>query len=99
MLSKQGYGDIESNIHTTGTEIDIAAKDNVSGNKIYLEAKAHRKPIDTPTLKKFITTANNDVERGVIDHAIFWSLSGINSTARHYFDNELVLNSKKHNFN
>ena len=96
VLSKQGYGDIESNIHTTGTEIDIAAKDNVSGNKIYLEAKAHRKPIDTPTLKKFITTANNDVERGVIDHAIFWSLSGINSTARHYFDNELVLNSKKH---
>ena len=46
-LSKQGYGDIESNIHTTGTEIDIEAKDNVSGSKIYLEAKAHRKPIDT----------------------------------------------------
>ena len=39
VLSKQGYGNIETNIHATGTEIDIEATDNVTGNKIRVEAK------------------------------------------------------------
>lgn len=90
VLAKQGYGSIESNIHTTGTEIDIEAKDNVSGIKIRLEAKAHNDTIDSPELKKFVLTTINDIKRKIIDYGIFWSLSGINSTARYYFENELV---------
>lgn len=90
ILSKQGYGNIESNIHSTGTEIDIEATDNVTGSKIRVEAKAHEKPIDSPELQKFLLTANNDLMKKKIAYAVFWSLSGINSTAKNYFETELV---------
>ena len=96
ILSKQGYGKIESNIHTTGTEIDLEGQDNVSASKIRVEAKAHKMPIDTPELKKFVLTATNDIKKGLIDYAVFWSLSRINSTAKHYFENNLDESLKNH---
>lgn len=96
VLSRQGYGNIQSRIHATGTEIDIEATNNVTGGKIRVEAKAHEKPIDTPELRKFLLTANNDIQKKKTEYEIFWSLSGINSTAHDFFNNELTPELKDH---
>ena len=45
-------------------------------------------------MQKFLLTANNDIKKKKIDYAVFWSLSGINSTAKAYFD-ELNNNLKQ----
>ena len=90
VISKQGFGNLKSKIHAGGTEIDIEATSNVTKEKIRIEAKAHEKPIGTNELKKFLLTSNNDLAKKKINHAIFWSLSGINGTAKNYFEKELV---------
>jgi len=59
VLARQGYGIIQINVHQTGSEIDIKAKDNLSGSKISIEAKAHKNPLDTPELKKFLQTVSS----------------------------------------
>lgn len=95
VLSRQGYGIIRTKIHQTGGEIDVKAKDNLSGKQITVEAKAHEKPIDTPELKKFLQTASTDKAKKRIDHAIFWSLSGINDTARNYYEDDVESRLKR----
>jgi len=90
VISKQGYGNLKPKIHAGGIEIDIEATSNVTKEKIRIEAKAHEKPIGTNELKKFLMTSNNDLAKKKINHAIFWSLSGINGTAKNFFEKELV---------
>lgn len=95
VLARQGYGIIQMNVHQTGSEIDIKAKDNLSNAKISIEAKAHKTPLGTPELKKFLQTASTDKNKKRMDHAIFWSLSGINGTARAYYEDEVESRIKK----
>ena len=64
-------------------ELDLICTDNVTNQKIVVEAKAHQDPINLPDLVKFygkFTSLQNKVKMGV-----FWSLSGINSHAEAWY--------------
>ena len=85
ILAKQGYGDFQTRVRESGMELDLICTNNVTSEKILVEAKAHKKPIATPELEIFHSKIMTLREKG-IELGIFWSLSGINSFAASWYD-------------
>lgn len=86
ILSKQGYSNFQPRSTRPGMELDLICTDNVTNKDIVVEAKAHQRPITTPELEKFhskfvVLRQNKKIESG-----IFWSLSGINSSGKSWYN-------------
>ena len=85
ILAKQGYGDFQIRARGPGMELDLICTNNVTSEKILVEAKAHKKPIATSELEIFHSKIMALREKG-IELGIFWSLSGINSSAAFWYN-------------
>lgn len=54
-LRTQGY-DVESQIRVTAAELDLLCKHKMTDDRLYVECKAHRKPLSANALKKLLGT-------------------------------------------
>ena len=85
ILSKQGYSNFQRRARKPGMELDLICTNNVTNKNIVVEAKAHQIPITTPELEKFhskiVALQDERIESG-----IFWSLSGINSSGKCWYN-------------
>lgn len=86
VLDKQGYGNFQTRVIKPGIELDIICSDNVTNQKILVEAKAHEKTLHTGELEKFHSKIITLKEKNEIDLGIFWSISGINPHAKSWYD-------------
>jgi len=55
LLRSQSY-EVETQIRVTGVELDLVALHKVSGRRIYVECKAHRKSLEADALTKLLGT-------------------------------------------
>ncbi|MCH8209623.1 MAG: restriction endonuclease, partial [Nitrospinae bacterium] len=93
LLRKIGHKNIQCNIYTTGTEIDITANNVLTNFPIICQCKAEKKPIQTPALKQFFGDFSKEMETKENVIGVFLSTSGFNSTALRWHE-ELSKNQR-----
>lgn len=75
VLDGAGYEDFRRGIRKTGRQIDLHAKNKVTGYSIICECKAHEKPIGSGDLHKFYGIYDKEYRQNNKLVGLFFSLS------------------------
>jgi tetratricopeptide (TPR) repeat protein len=86
VLDITGYENFRRGIQKTGRQIDLYAKNKVTGQPIICECKAHERPIGTGDVNKFYGIYDREYRQNNALIGLFFSLSGFVSTALAYYD-------------
>ena len=95
VLNHLGYTDLSFNIHKTGEELDVKGFSKLFGEPLIAECKAHKKQIGTGDIRKFFSSFQTSFDKNPQTHGIFLSLSGYNSTALEWYEENVITEKKK----
>lgn len=94
VLDSAGYEDFRRDVRKTGRQIDLYAKNKVTGQPILCECKAHERPIGTGDINKFYGVYDREYRQNNTLAGLFFSLSGFIATTIAYYD-EMPLEVKR----
>jgi len=81
VLDSAGYEDFKVDIQKTGRQIDLYARQKVTGHPILCECKAHREKIGAGDFHKFYGIFEKEYQQNNKLTGLYFSLSGFKSTA------------------
>ena len=89
VLDSAGYEDFRRGARKTGRQIDLYAKNKITGQPIICECKAHEDPIGAGDVNKFYGIYDKEYRQNNTLIGLFFSLSGFTSTALADYDDML----------